>query len=97
MSLAFGYLSKAADAECFFEVTSGILRRKLESSSYRVDSGQSFFTEHFYITVENTDEKYRLILTKEKSAELQEKSPYSLESFLWREFEKQGLPAHKFQ
>ncbi|SDN99913.1 hypothetical protein [Alkalicoccus daliensis] len=97
MSLAFGYYSKAADPESFFKTTAGIIKRKVSSRNYRVDAGQSFLTGHFYITVEDEAAKYRLILSKEKSAELQDKSQDSLEIFLWSEFEKQGLPSYKFQ
>ncbi|TVP83690.1 MAG: hypothetical protein EA344_08720 [Alkalicoccus sp.] len=97
MSVAFGYYSKAVTPEKFFETVAGILNRKMKDFVYEVDAGQSFFNGNFFIIVQGGMERYKLNLTKEKSAELQNKAPYALENFLWGELEKQGLPAHKFR
>jgi hypothetical protein len=97
MSMTFGYFSKVVTPEKFFETVAGTLSRKMKDYFYEVDAGQSFFNRSFFIIVQGGRESYKLNLTKEKSAELQDKAPFALENFLWGELEKQGLPAHKFR
>lgn len=83
--------------EALFGEAAARIQEKTKDAACRVDAGKSFVYERFYISIQTEEGRCRLSLTIEKAAELQQKSPASLEHFLWGELEKQGFPAYKYQ
>jgi len=85
-----GYMSKNMDGEKFFIKEADIIEKQLQewNPEYQV---LLLKLKDYHFIVKKGDDSYEVTITEQELAQLQDRSPFSLDRKIWLALQNQGL------
>lgn len=89
--MARGYMAKNMKPEPFLKQVTSVIERQLREFDDNASVEIRKMHGKFFVMVHYDEESYALMLTEEFISEHQQKSPYSLDRYVWGQLNVLGL------